>query len=62
MYISNNKYRLAELTEENLPESAKLLADSFIKENKVWNAIKPDEAEVRKFMFDKTREMIEWQN
>jgi len=62
MYISNNKYRLAELTEQNLLESAKVLADAFIKLNKVWTTIKPDEAEVRKFMVDKTRETLEWQN
>jgi len=42
MYISNNKYRLAELTEKNLPESAKLLADTFITQNKVWTTINPD--------------------
>jgi len=50
MYISNNKYRLAELTEENLPESARLLADIFSTQNKVWNTIKPDEDKVRRFM------------
>jgi len=62
MYISNNKYRLAELTEENLPESAKLLADTFITQNKVWSVIKPDKDEVRKFMVNKTKETLEWQN
>jgi len=62
MYVSNKKYRLAELTEKNLLESASLLADTFTTQNKVWNAIKPDEDKVRRFMIEKTKEMLDWQN
>jgi len=60
MYISNNKYRLAKLTFDNLKESATLLADEFLAHNKVWGAVQPTTAEIHWFMYEKTKEMLEW--
>lgn len=62
MYISNNRYRLAEMKLENIPQCAELLANSFIKQNAVWSIVNPTYQEVYQFMYDKTHEMIEWQN
>lgn len=41
MYISNRKYRLAELDYHNLEPSAKLLAKMFLSNNKIWATLAP---------------------
>lgn len=61
MHISSPKYKLAELTRENLDASARLLADVFLAENKVWATISPTLEDTIKFMHDKTSEMLDWQ-
>jgi hypothetical protein len=62
MYISNKKYRLAELRREDVLGSAKLLTKSFLYHNKIWNGYGPTEAEVFDFMVNKTNEMLDTQN
>lgn len=58
MYISNTKYRLAELNYTNLEPSARLLAKVFLTLNKVWATISPTVEEVNQFMLAKTKEML----
>jgi len=41
MHISSKKYRLAELKKENVEESAKVLAHSFLHHNKIWKNYQP---------------------
>jgi hypothetical protein len=61
MHISNTKYRIAQLTKHNLAESARLLTETFLYENKVWSTIKPTFEETYRFMYNKTEEMLEWE-
>ncbi len=55
MYLSNHKYRLAELKYAHLETCAKLLADMFLSENKVWASINVSHKEAYDFMFSKTK-------
>lgn len=61
MHISSKTYKLAELTKDNLEVSARLLAQTFLAENKVWSVISPNVDDATKFMYDKTSEMLDWQ-
>lgn len=61
MYISNYKYRLAALNSDNLEASAKLLAEMFLTNNKIWATLAPTPEEVYNFMWRKTSEMLNWQ-
>jgi hypothetical protein len=61
MYISNKKYRLAQLDKSNLEPSARLLAESFLNENKIWGTMNPTPEEAYRFMYDKTLEMLDWE-
>lgn len=61
MYISNYRYRLADLNKNNLEASAKLLADMFLNNNKIWATLAPTSEEVYNFMLAKTSEMLDWQ-
>jgi hypothetical protein len=61
MYISNSTYRIDRLSYDRLEASAKLLADEFMTGNVVWMTIRPTEEEIRRFMYEKTKEMLEWE-
>lgn len=54
MYITNKKYRLAELDKNRLKESAQLLAEVYLNENKVWAAISLTPEDIYQFMLNKT--------
>lgn len=53
MDISSPKYKLVELTKANLEASARVLAEVFLSENKVWATINPSLEDTIKFMHDK---------
>ena len=61
MYISNNKFRLAELKREHVAECAVLLGHNFAKLNKTWVTLGPSYEEVTQFMKEKVHEMLDWQ-
>jgi hypothetical protein len=61
MHISSNKYRLGRLDYSKLEPSARMLTDQFLNQNKVWGTIKPTYEETYRFMYDKTKEMLDWE-
>jgi hypothetical protein len=62
MYISNNKFRLTQLTRELVEPCAKLLAEQFIGYNDVWVTMRPTLDQAVSFMHDKTHEMLDWED
>ena len=61
LHITNQKYKLGKLEYSNLHTCAKLLAQQFMTENIVWMTICPTDEEMYRFMYDKTKEMLDWQ-
>jgi len=62
MNISNQKYKLARLTRNWLEEASQILAEMFLTDNEIWSSLKPTLEEVKKFMYDKTSEMLDWED
>lgn len=62
MHLSSQKYKLAELNRINLDASARLMAEVFLAENKVWATLNPSPEQTYHFMLAKTTEMLDWQD
>lgn len=54
MHLSTDKYKLGELNRNNLEASARLMAEVFLAENKVWATLNPSPEETYNFMLAKT--------
>lgn len=61
MHISTDKYKLGALNRANLEASARLMAEVFLAENKVWATLAPTPEETYDFMLSKTSEMLDWE-
>ena len=61
MFLSNNKFRLAAVTKDNIKECAKLLAYQYVQANEAWSTVRPSKEKAEKFMVEKIEELLAWE-